>query len=46
MEFFGNGDVMSYDQYKEALEMSGVDGIMIGRGKEWSSEDGAGDKYK
>jgi len=29
---FGGGDVFSYASYKESLDISGVDGIMVGRG--------------
>ncbi|RKP10560.1 hypothetical protein THASP1DRAFT_12672 [Thamnocephalis sphaerospora] len=32
MPFFGNGDVLSYEEYYRHLEQDGVDGLMIGRG--------------
>ncbi|XP_050419185.2 tRNA-dihydrouridine(47) synthase [NAD(P)(+)]-like [Patella vulgata] len=32
MPFFGNGDVLSYEDYNNYREKSGVDGIMIARG--------------
>ncbi|RKP27696.1 hypothetical protein SYNPS1DRAFT_12298 [Syncephalis pseudoplumigaleata] len=31
MQFFGNGDVLSYEDYYNYLETNNVDGIMIGR---------------
>ncbi|KAG2183035.1 hypothetical protein INT44_006016 [Umbelopsis vinacea] len=42
MALFGNGDVMSWEQYYQQKEESGVDGIMIGRGaliKPWIFEE-------
>ncbi|KAI9597463.1 hypothetical protein BDF19DRAFT_435174 [Syncephalis fuscata] len=32
MQFFGNGDVLSYEEYYNHIEEDKVDGIMIGRG--------------
>lgn len=32
MPFFGNGDVLSYEEYYNNIDTSGVDGVMIGRG--------------
>ncbi|ORX49933.1 FMN-linked oxidoreductase [Hesseltinella vesiculosa] len=32
MKLFGNGDVMSYEEYYRHMDETGVDGIMIGRG--------------
>ncbi|KAI9278071.1 hypothetical protein BY458DRAFT_565654, partial [Sporodiniella umbellata] len=32
MPLYGNGDIMSYKEYAECREISGVDGVMIGRG--------------
>ena len=29
---FGNGDIFSFSAYEDTLSLSGVDGIMIGRG--------------
>ncbi|ESK90652.1 trna-dihydrouridine synthase 3-like [Moniliophthora roreri MCA 2997] len=29
---FGNGDCFSYQSYRESLESTGVDGVMVGRG--------------
>jgi len=40
--FFGNGDVLSYSDYAEAIEKYGTDGAMIGRGaliKPWVFEE-------
>ncbi|CAO3662393.1 unnamed protein product [Umbelopsis ramanniana] len=42
MALFGNGDVLSWEQYYQQKEESGVDGIMIGRGaliKPWIFEE-------
>ncbi|KAL1930976.1 hypothetical protein VTP01DRAFT_10113 [Rhizomucor pusillus] len=42
MPIFGNGDVMSYEDYNKHKEETGVDGIMIGRGaliKPWIFEE-------
>ncbi|KAG1447910.1 hypothetical protein G6F46_004397 [Rhizopus delemar] len=32
MPFYGNGDIMSFDDYNTFKNISGVDGVMIGRG--------------
>lgn len=32
MPIFGNGDILSYEDYEKDLEMSGVSGVMIARG--------------
>ncbi|KAG1047319.1 hypothetical protein G6F43_010224 [Rhizopus delemar] len=32
MPFYGNGDIMSFDDYNTCKNISGVDGVMIGRG--------------
>ncbi|RCH92777.1 tRNA-dihydrouridine(47) synthase [NAD(P)(+)]-like protein [Rhizopus stolonifer] len=42
MPLFGNGDIMSYEEYNQNKQMSGVDGVMIGRGaliKPWIFEE-------
>ncbi|CAO3693688.1 hypothetical protein G6F70_001856 [Rhizopus microsporus] len=32
MPLYGNGDIMSFEDYNRCKEISGVDGVMIGRG--------------
>lgn len=32
MPLYGNGDIMSYEDYNHDIQASGVDGVMIGRG--------------
>jgi len=32
MPIFGNGDILSFEDYEKDLEMSGVSGVMIARG--------------
>ncbi|KAI9359060.1 hypothetical protein BD770DRAFT_363418 [Pilaira anomala] len=32
MPLYGNGDIMSFEDYNHDIEVSGVDGVMIGRG--------------
>lgn len=32
MPLFGNGDIMSFEEYNQDREISGADGVMIGRG--------------
>ncbi|CAO3631373.1 unnamed protein product [Cunninghamella blakesleeana] len=42
MKLFGNGDVISYEDYNKHKEETGVDGIMVGRGaliKPWVFEE-------
>ncbi|KAH8550464.1 hypothetical protein BGW37DRAFT_496852 [Umbelopsis sp. PMI_123] len=42
MALYGNGDILSWEQYNQQKEESGVDGIMIGRGaliKPWIFEE-------
>ncbi|KAI8969031.1 hypothetical protein BDF20DRAFT_980643 [Mycotypha africana] len=42
MPLYGNGDIMSFEDYNNFREISGVDGVMIGRGaliKPWLFEE-------
>lgn len=32
MPLYGNGDIMSFEDYNHDIQVSGVDGVMIGRG--------------
>ncbi|KAI3637974.1 hypothetical protein MIR68_003585 [Amoeboaphelidium protococcarum] len=32
LQFFGNGDVLSYEEYQHRLDTTNADGVMIGRG--------------